>query len=282
MTQQSLHRFIALLNQTGHKLDPDAAILDLGCGAGAAVYSFVEQGFTNTFGFDVRDYLKLRAPEDRHRFHIGLVNGRLPFGDSSFDLVFSEEVFEHVHDQVPMWRELYRIMKPGSIAVHTFPGAYGLIEPHNYVPFGGVIAHYWWYKLWALLGIRNESQRKHGTNARQTARWNAFRAVENLNYVNDSCYKIIWEELGFDWKWLTQESFDMHPRKVIRWAGRLNRLIPVVGWSFRALVSRKVLLHKPQTAGRQTLLQSGLALANIGAQHGSTSMTFVMQAFPAA
>ncbi|HEY3783677.1 MAG TPA: class I SAM-dependent methyltransferase [Steroidobacteraceae bacterium] len=247
MTQQATHRFIKLLNQTGRELAPGACILDLGCGAGEAVYAFVEHGFPNTCGFDIKDYLHLRAPEDRHRFRIGLDNGRLPFDSNSFDLVFSEEVFEHVQDQVPMWRELHRIMKPGGISVHTFPAPYCLIEPHNYVPLGGVITQYWWYNLWALLGIRNEFQRKEGTNATQTARWNTFRIIENLNYVNNSCYRVIWEELGFEWKWLTQESFDLHPRGLIRWAGRLNRLIPIVAWSFRAFVSRKVLLQKPSS-----------------------------------
>jgi SAM-dependent methyltransferase len=245
MNPQSLHRLMTLLNQMGHKPTPHASILDVGCGAGATVYTFVDHGFTNTAGFDVRDYLNLRAPEDRPRFHIGLDHGRLPFDSNSFDLVFSEEVFEHVHDQVPLWRELYRIMKPGSIAVHTLPGPYCLIEPHNYVPLGGVIAQYWWYKLWALLGIRNETQREAKLNATETARWNSFRYVENLNYVNDSCYKIIWEELGFNWKWLTQASFDMHPRRAIRWTGQLNRFLPIIAWSFRAFVSRKVLLQKP-------------------------------------
>jgi SAM-dependent methyltransferase len=247
MTEQLAHRFVTLLRHTGHKLAPDASILDLGCGAGAAVYAFLEHGFANTFGFDVRDYLRLRAPEDRRHFRMGLDNGRLPFDGDTFDLVFSEEVFEHVQDQIPMWRELYRVMKPGSISVHTFPGAYCLIEPHNFVPFGGVIQQYWWYKLWALIGIRNEFQRQQKLNATQTARWNTFRAVENLNYVSDSSYEIVWEELGFQWKWLTQESFDMHPRRMIRWAGRLNRILPLVAWVFRATFSRKVLLYKPKS-----------------------------------
>jgi SAM-dependent methyltransferase len=234
-----------LLKRLGQEPSSDASILDFGCGAGASVYAFLNHGFANVFGFDARDYLNLKAPEDRRYFRTGWHDGKLPFENDSFDFIFSEEVFEHVHDQVPSWRELYRIMKPGSYAIHSFPGSCALIEPHNYVPFGGVISHYWWYKLWALLGIRNEAQRERKLDATETARWNTFRYVENLKYVNSSCYKVVWEQCGFEWRWLTQESFDLHHSAVIRLAGRINRILPMLGWAFRALHTRKVLLHKP-------------------------------------
>lgn len=244
MDQHSLQRCMSVLKRLGHEPSRSASMLDFGCGAGGAIYTFLDNGFTNVIGFDVRDYLKLRAPTDSHYFRIGWQDGKLPIESDSLDFVFSEEVFEHVHDQVPAWRELHRVMKPGAIAIHSFPGSHCLIEPHNYVPFGGVIPHYWWYRLWAGLGIRNEYQRANNCDARQSARWNAFRFVENLNYVNSAFYKVVWEEIGFEWKWLTQESFDLHHSPVIRLVGRANRVLPVFGWLFRTLFSRKVLLRK--------------------------------------
>jgi SAM-dependent methyltransferase len=226
----------------------DAKILDFGCGAGSTVYALLDHGFVNTVGFDITDYPKLRAPEDRMRFRIGLERNGLPFESSTFDLVISEEVFEHVHEQVPMWRELHRIMKPGGISIHVIPAPYCLIEPHSYVPLGGVFAQYWWYKLWAVLGIRNEFQ--HGLSATETARWNAFRFVENLNYINNSCYEVVWGELGFDWRWIDQESFDTNHRRIIRWAGRLNRVLPLICWASRTFITRRVMLERPKDQGR--------------------------------
>lgn len=242
MSTKSLQRLFAILNRLECPLAPDAAILDFGCGAGATVYAFHDQGFPNAIGFDTKDYVELRAPEHRNRFRIGFEQGGLPFASETFDLVISEEVFEHVHDQLPMWRELHRIMKPGGIAIHVFPGPYCFIEPHNYVPFGGVIAHYWWYKLWAVAGIRNEFQK--GWSAIKTARWNTLRFVENLNYINNSCYEVIWQELGLDWRWIDQESFDTNSRRLIRWAGRANRVFPMICWINRTFVSRRVLLKR--------------------------------------
>lgn len=240
---KSLQRFLGLLNCLECTLASDARILDFGCGAGATVYAFHDRGFANAVGFDIKDYVELRAPEHRDRFRIGFEQGGLlPFASETFDLVISEEVFEHVHDQVPMWRELHRIMKPGGVAIHVFPGPYCLIEPHNYVPFGGVVAQYWWYKLWAILGVRNEFQT--GLSAIETARRNTFRFVENLNYINNSCYEVVWGNLGFDWKWIGQESFDTNSRRLVRWAGRLNRVFPVICWTVRTFVTRRVLLKR--------------------------------------
>ena len=248
MTPQSLDRFINLLARNGEKVTPETAMLDFGCGEGSTVYALVDRGFTNTCGFDAVDRIKYRSPEDCRRFHFGVTGGGLPFSNDSFDLVFSEEVFEHVHNQVPVWREIYRVMKPGGVAIHSFPGPYCLIEPHSYVPFGGVIVQYWWFKLWALLGIRNEFQREANLNSTKTARWNTFRAVENLNYISNSAYKVIWEDIGFEWKWLTQDSLDFHSRPIVRLIGRLNRALPIFGWCLRAFFSRKVLLRKPTSS----------------------------------
>jgi SAM-dependent methyltransferase len=248
VTTVFLDRFVNLLARNGEKLTPSAAILDFGCGAGSAVYALVDRGFTNTYGFDAFDHLKHRSAEERQRFCFGMTNGSLPFSSDTFDFVFSEEVFEHVHNQVPVWREIYRIMKPGGVAIHAFPGPYCLIEPHNHVPFGGVIIQYWWFKLWALFGIRNEFQREANLNSTKTARWNTFRAVENLNYISNSAYKVIWEDIGFEWKWLTQDTLDLNSRAIIRLIGRLNRVLPIFGWVLRTFFSRKVLLRKPSSS----------------------------------
>jgi ubiquinone/menaquinone biosynthesis C-methylase UbiE len=45
----------------------------------------------------------------------------LTYPDNSFDLIVSCEVIEHVGQPAQMIREMYRVMKPGGVAIMTFP-----------------------------------------------------------------------------------------------------------------------------------------------------------------
>ena len=56
--------------------------------------------------------------------------GRLPFDDDMFDVVVSNQVFEHV---VPIERsveEIERVLKPGGVHYHHFPSRTVLREGH--------------------------------------------------------------------------------------------------------------------------------------------------------
>ena len=240
-----LSDFQAVLDRIGVSIPKNAKILDFGCGAGAAVYALLDQGYSNVSGYDVSDYVKLRHPADRSRFHhTSPLELRLPFDDNTFDLILSDQVFEHVMDQVSVFRELYRVTRPGGHALHVIPARYMPTEGHMYVPFGSIFPHRWWFKLWALMGVRNEFQK--GLSANETADRNAFYYVEALNYVTSSCYKVVWGKLGFRYKWVTQEVFDSHARIGGRIIGRLNRIFPIIGCLYRIFRARYVYLQKAE------------------------------------
>ena len=54
----------AILRSRGHVLSPESMILDFGCGSGRHTYEYLDAGFRNAFGYDVRNYVNLRSPED--------------------------------------------------------------------------------------------------------------------------------------------------------------------------------------------------------------------------
>lgn len=223
---------------------PGAAfrVLDFGCGAGRAVYQWRDAGF-DCDGFDIRDYLSLRHPDDREFFHIGFAaQHRLPFEDASFDLVLSAQVWEHVMDPAPMLRELYRIMKPGAISLHVFPARHCLLEPHMFVPLGGIVPYHWWYLLWAQLGIRNEYQK--GMCARETADANAVYFAEALNYLPTSCYEALWTKVGFLYSYFDRENLLTSSRPAFRVLGSLNNSVNWFGWCSRNFHTRRVVLKK--------------------------------------
>src|SRR5882762_3131454 len=147
----ALHRNV--LHELGHTLGPGARVLDFGCGAGNMVEEYCAAGY-DAFGCDIRI-----ANETERLRRIGEETRSLPFGDSSFDFVFSDQVLEHVQDHASAFAEIKRVMKPGGIGLHIFPSKLKPTEGHVFVPLGGVIQNRWWLTLWAWLGIRNSFQK---------------------------------------------------------------------------------------------------------------------------
>lgn len=222
----------------------DACILDFGCGSGRNTYALLDLGYENVCGFDIQDYLNLRSPADRSRFFTEPdPDGRLPFEDASFDLIISDQVFEHVLDQVSVFRELHRITRPGGRHFHVIPSPYRYLEGHVRVPFGGIIVRPGWYRFWALLGFRSPASRS--VSATEAAERSILYFHSGLRYVSSAAYAIIWRRLGFEYRFVDQEYFDTHWRSSVRALGKLNRVLPVFGWLHRVFRVRHVLLTRP-------------------------------------
>lgn len=183
-----------MLAQMNCYLTRESRILDFGCGDGRHVYEYRDAGF-NAYGFDIRPAPMYRCPADEQYFRFALTGKPMnvsdflidqawyliPFEAEFFDFVFSSETMEHVQDHELVFRETARVLKKGGVAIHTFPARYVPVEPHIFVPFGGVIHHFLWFFLWACLGIRNEFQRHMGPV--ECARDNARYARTGLNYM---------------------------------------------------------------------------------------------------
>ena len=60
--------------------------------------------------------------------------GRLPFADDTFDVVVSDQVFEHVEPLQATIDELERVTRPGGISYHHFPFRTVWREGHIGIP----------------------------------------------------------------------------------------------------------------------------------------------------
>jgi 2-polyprenyl-3-methyl-5-hydroxy-6-metoxy-1,4-benzoquinol methylase len=114
-------------------------VLDLGCGFGGKTIYIAEQTHPRSIhGFDIPEVFHPETAEQyaraRGHDHITYSTGYgedLSFPDDHFDVVVSDDVIEHVKDPEMVFQEIYRVLRPGGVAILKFP-SYKMITAHHY------------------------------------------------------------------------------------------------------------------------------------------------------
>lgn len=173
-----------ILREVGRAVDKNASVLDLGCGNGETVKAYRDKSF-DCYGADIRFKDGSNVAYLEKEGYIRTINPadyRLPFEDNSFDLVLSDQVFEHVQDYDGALSEIRRVLKHDGQCLSFFPSRYSIIEVHVFVPLATIIQSYWWLRLWAGLGVRKPNQ--IGLKAEEVARSNYDYLTQNTNYLS--------------------------------------------------------------------------------------------------
>lgn len=122
----------------------DAKVLEVGSGAHGLIFGF---GCRNGVGIDplAVDYKRLFPAVQQQALTVAAIGEELPFGDSSFDIVLSDNVIDHAERPLVIVDEIIRVLKPGGVLYFT-------VNIHH--PIYDVVSRA--HGAWNALGVKLE------------------------------------------------------------------------------------------------------------------------------
>ncbi len=109
--------------------NPHAKLLDCGCEKGDFTKILAEKvGTDDVWGIEFLDETARLAKENGINVYRVNLNGRLPIEDETFDVVFANQVIEHLYETDLFLKEIYRILKNRGYTIISTPNLAGF---HN-------------------------------------------------------------------------------------------------------------------------------------------------------
>ena len=155
------HLIRSLIRKLGLR---NASILDAGCGTGFAGRELGQAG--KVISLDATE--AALGPDFKGTACIASIEDT-PFPDETFDLIVALDLLEHLADDQPALREMYRICKPGGFLFVTVPAFQSLFSSHD-----SALEHYRRYSAADLKGSLSKG---------------GFR-VERLSYTVSSVFPL--------------------------------------------------------------------------------------------
>lgn len=129
------------------KIERGSVVLDLGAGAGVVRQMNFKGMVAKVCGVDVDPRVASNPMLDE-----GVVSdaGCIPYPDKTFDVVFSDNVVEHLEDPASVFSEVCRVLKPGGVFLFKTPNKW------HYMPIIARMTPYWFHRFFNRLRGRPE------------------------------------------------------------------------------------------------------------------------------
>lgn len=120
------------------QLMPEHRVLDLGAGAGIVGQMNFKGHAEKVCGVDLDPRVASNPFLDEGRVSDA---GEIPYGDQSFDVVFSDNVLEHLDQPIDVFREVARVLRPGGVFLFKTPNKWhymptiARLTPHGFHQF---------------------------------------------------------------------------------------------------------------------------------------------------
>jgi SAM-dependent methyltransferase len=104
---------------------PGQVVLDIGGGKECPFLRYLDAPRCHLIiALDLSEEELRRNHQLEHKIVGDAAANRFPFRDASADLVASRSVVEHIRDNAAFFANCARVLRPGGIMVHAFPGRY--------------------------------------------------------------------------------------------------------------------------------------------------------------
>ncbi len=206
---QPLSRFL-FLKEVIEKIVPSEKIqgsyLDIGCSEGIASM-VLSKHFSETVNTDIEKWA-IRSGKQNCKNNCINANFiasdalKLPFVDSSFDVITSFSLIEHLNNQNELLHEANRLLRENGIFIMQVPNRSFFVELHTGFPFPAIIPNKFWILYCRYLLKSGEYQvknlNKHEVTELCNSNFNHTYVLE-CNYTEDNVpltFRIIYKLLN--------------------------------------------------------------------------------------
>jgi len=96
-------------------------ILELGCGDGLLAVEVKKESGCEVYGLDISRSGIALAKERGIHAQLADLNEDLPYKDATFDIIFSDQLLEHIFRTDHLLDEMYRVLKPNGVVITVTP-----------------------------------------------------------------------------------------------------------------------------------------------------------------